>query len=117
MSLQIAQAAVNDANIHFDRLYSYCVPPRLAGRLWPGSMVLVPFGRGNKPRMAVVLDVQEVEDAPDNLKTLLDAAPEETRLTPDLMKLVRFLKEHTFCTRFEAVKSVISYSAQYLPAI
>ena len=117
MSLQIAQAAVNDANIHFDRLYSYCVPPRLAGRIWPGSMVLVPFGRGNKPRMAVVLDVQEVEDAPDNLKTLLDAAPEEARLTPDLMELVRFLKERTFCTWFEAVKAVIPYGAQYRPAV
>lgn len=117
MSLQIAQAAVNDANIHFDRLYSYCVPPRLAGRLWPGSMVLVPFGRGNKPRMAVVLDVQEVEDAPDNLKTMLDAAPEEARLTPDLMELVRFLKERTFCTWFEAVKAVIPYGAQYRPAV
>lgn len=117
MSLQIAQAAVNDANIHFDRLYSYCVPPRLAGRLWPGSMVLVPFGRGNKPRMAVVLDVQEVEDTPDNLKTLLDAAPEEARLTPDLMELVRFLKERTFCTWFEAVKAVIPYGAQYRPAV
>lgn len=117
MSLQIAQAAVNDANIHFDRLYSYCVPPRLAGRIWPGSMVLAPFGRGNKPRMAVVLDVQEVEDAPDNLKTLLDAAPEEARLTPDLMELVRFLKERTFCTWFEAVKAVIPYGAQYRPAV
>ena len=117
MSLQIAQAAVNDANIHFDRLYSYCVPPRLAGRLWPGSMVLVPFGRGNKPRMAVVLDVQEVEEAPDKLKTLLDAAPEEARLTPDLMELVRFLKERTFCTWFEAVKAVIPYGAQYRPAV
>ena len=117
MSLQIAQAAVNDANIHFDRLYSYCVPPRLAGRLWPGSMVLVPFGRGNKPRMAVVLDVQEVEDTPDNLKTLQDAAPEEARLTPDLMELVRFLKERTFCTWFEAVKAVIPYGAQYRLAV
>ena len=117
MSLLIAQAAVNDANIHFDRLYSYCVPPRLAGRIWPGSMVLVPFGRGNKPRMAVVLDVQEIEDAPDKLKTMLDAAPEEARLTPDLMELVRFLKERTFCTWFEAVKAVIPYGAQYRPAV
>ena len=117
MSLQIAQAAVNDANIHFDRLYSYCVPPRLVGRIWPGSMVLAPFGRGNKPRMAVVLDVQEVGEAPDNLKTLLDAAPEEARLTPDLMELVRFLKERTFCTWFEAVKAVIPYGAQYRPAV
>ena len=62
MSLQIAQAAVDDATIHFDKLYSYCIPPRLNDKVWPGSMVLVPFGRGNKPRMAVVLSVAELPD-------------------------------------------------------
>lgn len=49
MSLQIAQAAVDDATIHFDKLYSYCIPPRLNDKVWPGSMVLVPFGRETNP--------------------------------------------------------------------
>ena len=47
MSLLLAQAAVNDANIHFDKLYSYRIPAELAGRVFLGSMVLVPFGRGS----------------------------------------------------------------------
>ena len=119
MSLLLAQAAVNDANIHFDKLYSYRIPAELAGRVFPGSMVLVPFGRGSKARMAVVLAVGEVDesDAPKGLKTLYDAAPEDARLTPDLLELVRFLKERTFCTWFEAVKAVIPYGAQYRPAV
>ena len=50
------------------------------------------------------------------LKTLLDAAPEEARLTPDLIALARFLKDRTFCTWFEAVKAMIPYGAQYQPA-
>lgn len=118
MSLLLARAAVNDANIHFDRLYSYLIPAQLVGKVYPGSMVLVPFGRGNKARMAVVLAVEEAEetDAPQRLKSLYDAAPEEARLTPDLLELVRFLKERTFCTWFEAVKAVIPYGAQYRPA-
>ena len=29
MSLLLAQAAVNDANIHFDKLYSYRIPAEL----------------------------------------------------------------------------------------
>ena len=118
MSLLLAQAAVNDANIHFDRLYSYLIPAQLVGKVYPGSMVLVPFGRGNKARMAVVLAVEEAEetDAPQRLKSLYDAAPEDARLTPDLLELVRFLKERTFCTWFEAVKAVIPYGAQYRPA-
>lgn len=117
MTLTLAQAAVNDANIHFDRLYSYTIPTQLVGRVFPGSMVLVPFGRGDKARMAVVLAVEEVDeaDAPKRLKTLYDAAPEDARLTPDLLELVRFLRERTFCTWFEAVKAVIPYGAQYRP--
>jgi len=119
MSLLLARAAVNDANIHFDRLYSYLIPAQLVGKVYPGSMVLVPFGRGNKARMAVVLAVEGAEetDAPQRLKSLYDAAPEEARLTPDLLELVRFLKERTFCTWFEAVKAVIPYGAQYRPAM
>ena len=75
MSLLLARAAVNDANIHFDRLYSYLIPAQLVGKVYPGSMVLVPFGRGNKARMAVVLAVEEAEetDAPQQLKSLYDA--------------------------------------------
>ena len=67
----IAKVAVNDATIHFDKLYSYLVPPDFSESLWPGSIVLVPFGRGNHPRMAVVLEIG-TEEAPDpRLKSLL----------------------------------------------
>ena len=73
----IAKVAVNDATIHFDKLYSYLVPPDFSESLWPGSIVLVPFGRGNHPRMAVVLEVG-TEEAPDpRLKSLLAAAPDD----------------------------------------
>ena len=82
-------------------------------------MVLVPFGKGNKPRMAVVLRVEEqqTEEIPERLKEIFDAAPEQARLTPDLLELVHFLKARTFCTWFEAVKAVIPYGAQYRAAV
>ena len=35
----IAKVAVNDATIHFDKLYSYLVPPDFSESLWPGSIV------------------------------------------------------------------------------
>ena len=113
----IAKVAVNDATIHFDKLYSYLVPAELCGQLWPGGIVLVPFGRGDKPRMAVVLQLEEETQPDPRLKTLLAAAPEDARLTPDLLELVRFLKDRYFCTWYEAVKAIIPYGAQYCPGV
>ncbi len=113
----IAKVAVNDATIHFDKLYSYLVPPDFSEFLWPGSIVLVPFGRGNHPRMAVVLEVGTGEAPDPRLKSLLAAAPEKARLTPDLLELVHFLKDRYFCTWYEAVKAVIPYGAQYQPGM
>ena len=111
----IAKVAVNDATIHFDKLYSYLVPPELENGLWPGGIVLVPFGRSDKPRMAVVLELEREETPDARLKTLLAAAPEDARLTPELLSIVRFLKDRYFCTWYEAVKAVIPYGAQYRP--
>lgn len=112
----VAQVAVNGATIHFDKLYSYLVPQALIAQVHPGSMVLVPFGRGSKARMGVVLEVQQsVPQA--RLKELYDVAPEQARLSPELLALVQALREHTFCTYYEAVKAVIPYGAQYRACI
>ena len=113
----IARVAVNDATIHFDKLYSYRVPPELEAQLWPGGIVLVPFGRGAAPRMAVVLETGSEDEPSPKLKSVLAAAPEDARLTPDLLELVRFLKDRYFCTWYEAVKAVIPYGAQYRPGV
>ncbi len=48
---------------------------------------------------------------------LFDVAPASACLTPELLRLVHFLKERTFCTYYEAVKAVIPYGAQYKPAV
>ncbi len=111
-----AQVAVSNATFHFDKLYSYRVPARLVDRMFEGSMVLVPFGKGSHPRMAVVLALDADADHP-RLKELYDAAPESARLTPDLLRLVYFLRQRTFCTYYDAVKAVIPYGAQYRPAV
>lgn len=109
----VAQVAVSGATIHFDKLYSYLVPQSLAQRVHTGSMVLVPFGRGSKARMGVVLAAGEEPEPAARLKALYDAAPEEARLSPELLTLVHALRESTFCTYYEAVKAIIPYGAQY----
>ena len=108
--------AVSNATFHFDKLYTYAVMPDQQDTVRLGSMVLVPFGRGSRARMGVVLAC-DAEPESAKLKFLFDIAPASACLTPELLRLVHFLKERTFCTYYEAVKAVIPYGAQYKPTV
>ena len=108
--------AVSNATFHFDKLYTYAVMPDQQDTVRLGSMVLVPFGRGSRARMGVVLAC-DAEPESAKLKYLFDVAPASACLTPELLRLVHFLKERTFCTYYEAVKAVIPYGAQYKPTV
>ena len=108
--------AVSNATFHFDKLYTYAVMPDQQNTVRLGSMVLVPFGRGSRARMGVVLAC-DAEPESAKLKFLFDVAPASACLTPELLRLVHFLKERTFCTYYEAVKAVIPYGAQYKPTV
>ena len=108
--------AVSHAAFHFDKLYTYGVMPDQQDKVRLGSMVLVPFGKGSRPRMGVVLAC-DAQPESAKLKVLYDVAPASACLTPELLDLVRFLKARTFCTWYEAVKAVIPYGAQYKPAL
>ena len=89
--------AVSNATFHFDKLYTYAVMPDQQNAVKLGSMVLVPFGRGSRARMGVVLAC-DAEPESAKLKYLFDVAPASACLTPELLRLVHFLKERTFCT-------------------
>lgn len=123
----IAQVALNAAAPGYDRLYSYTIPRTLQGQVLPGMRVAVPFGNGNRRRIAMVLSVSSVaEDAdrdgkPMHLKPIASVLDREPVLTEELLSLVDWLYEHTFCTRFDAVKAVLPGGMQmrleerYLP--
>ena len=66
--------------------------------------------------MGVVLAC-DAEPESAKLKFLFDVAPASACLTPELLRLVHFLKERTFCTYYEAVKAFIPYGAQYKPTV
>ena len=66
--------AVSNATFHFDKLYTYAVMPDQQDTVRLGSMVLVPFGRGSRARMGVVLAC-DAEPESAKLKFLFDVAP------------------------------------------
>lgn len=106
--------AVDAAAPGFDRLYSYSARAGLRGLVRPGMRVAVPFGKGNRRRIGMVLKIEQTpvpqeQDAEQSFvlkpaAALLDAEPV---LTDELLMLVEWLHEHTFCTWYDAVRAVL----------
>ena len=107
-----AGVAVDKATLNFDREFSYIVPDEFINTIQTGSIVLVPFGRSSALRMGVVLSLSERNDT-KGLKTIQDVKTEDWSVTPFALKLVEHIKETTFCTFYEAAKTVIPYGGQY----
>ena len=107
---------MDKAAYHFDKLYSYAVPVEFAAVLRPGMRVLVPFGGGNRKRQGIVLGKEQVESL-EKLKPVIALLDQEPVLSEEMLRLVSFLKETTFCSYFDAVKAIlpggIGYRLQY----
>ena len=105
----LAGISVQNASFHFDKLYDYVVPAAYETSLLPGCRVLVPFGRGGQVRQGIVWSLHRAPEPECNtsykeIAAVLDAEP---LADPHMMKLAEYMKAHTFCTLFDAVKTMV----------
>ena len=84
--------------------FDYLIPPGLAGQVEVGSRVQVPFG----PRkiLGCVTALAE-ESARTNLKPILKIIGAQTLVTPQVLKLARWIGEYYCCAPEIALKSVL----------
>ena len=102
----IAKVALENVSYHFDKAYDYCVPESLRERARPGCRVSVPFGRGNQKRFGMLFSLSE-EEPSGRLKQLSCVLDEEPLLNANMLRLAVWLKAHTFCTLYEAVRTIL----------
>jgi len=101
---RIAFVAVEKASYHFDKLYSYFIPERMAQRAIKGARVIVPFGKGNAKSIGIIFDVGDSSEV-DKIKPIAELPDEEPVADETVCRMATFLKEHTFCTLFEGVRA------------
>lgn len=108
-STYFALVAVEGLVYHFDAPYSYKIPPKLEKTALAGCRVMVPFGNGNRKKQGLILSVKPLLEAESNvkLKSVSAVLDEEPLFTDEMLKLVAWLKENTFCTLFEAAKAML----------
>lgn len=106
-----------------DRAYDYYIPATWDARetITRGAFVTVPFGRGNRRQLGVVVSVSDTLPAPDGadaasadpagIKPIGTLCTERLFLTEEQLSLCFFLKEQTLCTFGEAVRTVVPAAA------
>ena len=102
--------AVDSAAFQFDKLYSYNVPEGLQQTVRIGSRVLVPFG--NSKRMGIVLGSCEQDSS---YKSIIDSETGEPVITDEMVGLIKYLKDTSFCTYYDAVKAVLPKNIRLVP--
>ncbi len=99
--------AVDKCLYPFDFLYDYYVPLSLEDKISVGQTVMVPFGKGNQSRTAMVYKTQKKPCDMGRLKPVLSLSAKAVKMTDEQLELSRWIKENTFCTYFDAIKTML----------
>ena len=113
----------DDIPYPLDREFDYYIPAQMRSGITRGAFVTVPFGRGNRRRLALVTRLCEKSSTPeDKIKPIDSLCPDSMRLSEPLLGLCHYLKEQTLCTMGDAVHAMIPAAAMsrlseyYMPA-
>lgn len=104
----IIGVAVDKVKWGFDGIYSYKVPSYLMEKVSLGDRVLVPFGKSNIKRLAVVMKIDAPQDIDDSeLKEIYEVIDETPPLTAEMLFLAKYMKKSYYCTLFSAFKAML----------
>ncbi|MBR1751204.1 MAG: primosomal protein N' [Ruminococcus sp.] len=115
-AFDIAFVAVSGASYSFDNEYSYKIPESYSGKIVPGIRVLVPFGKANRRVIGFVTKVGKTVDTSVRIKPLIRPVDEQPLINQEQLELIRYLVDNTFCTYFEAVRTILPAGFKYVYA-
>lgn len=109
----LAQLALENTTYRFDKPFTYSVPQALEAAVRPGVRVTVPFGAGNRTRVAMVLSTSYESGAGQKLKAIASVLDKEPLLDDEMLALIPWMKSRCFCTLYDAVKVMIPAGIGY----
>lgn len=110
MAMEYARVYLLDAPFCIDGIYDYYIPTELRGDIVPGCFVSVPFGGGNRPKLAVVFELAETTGA-KNVKALRAVVSTDISLDEKMLGLALFMKSRTLCTVGDAIHAMVPSAA------
>ncbi len=112
MSHLVAEVVIDGAVGSFDKRYTYEIPSFLQFEAKAGCRVTVPFGMGNLKKQGIILKVHEGEITPKT-KKIISVTDTTPVLNDEMIKMCEWLKNHTFCSFFDAVHTMLPTGLNY----
>lgn len=104
----IAEIGVSGTSVGYDKRYSYIVPDEYADVIRCGERVIVPFGRGSRKRIGIVLSLSSGSgintEKYKDISAVIDKAPV---IGDEMQQMLIWIRENTLCTYYEAFKVLI----------
>ncbi len=105
---RFANVVIDISHEKVDRLFGYIIPEELRDILQVGDCVEVPFGKGDMPKKAYVIEITDRTDYPvEKLKRILKKVPESVSVEKDAIRLAYWIKDTYGSTMIQALKTVL----------
>ncbi|PWG00920.1 primosomal protein N' [Levilactobacillus bambusae] len=104
---QIALIIVDVPTMQTNDPYSYVIPTDLQNQIEVGMRVVVPFGRGSRLVLGMVVGLQEETDYDGKLKAVLSVMDLAPVLNPELLKLSDWLAETTYAFKISCMETML----------
>ncbi|MDL2289310.1 primosomal protein N' [Clostridia bacterium OttesenSCG-928-F22] len=105
---QFASIIVDVHHSNVDHIYDYSVPEGM--QVDVGSIVVVPFGRGNRPVDGYVVEMTDAYEA-DNIKEIARVKDAADALLPEQVLLARQMKERYTCLLSQSLSLMLPKAA------
>lgn len=102
----IVSVVVNRLARNVDKIFDYTVPDDMFEKLKIGSMVYVPFGRGDHIIEGFVVGFPEKSNV-EKLKEIASVYDDVPFFDDELFEIVKFMKDKYFSTLISAIKTVL----------
>ena len=116
MAEQFARIIIDISHEKVDRTFDYRIPERLAHEVTVGTLVLIPFGKGNSMRKGYVVGISDhAEYDRDKIKEIAEVPADGISAESLLISLAWWLKERYGSTMNQALKTVLPVKQKVKP--
>lgn len=103
-----AKIIVDISHEKLDKGFDYRIPEHMGDKIYPGVLVSIPFGKGNRLIQGYVLEVKETAGYDeDKIKDIAEIVEKSVPIESRLISLAWFIKENYGSTMNQALKTVI----------